>query len=96
MDRATRLRMIAQLDQARAELRDYWAEIEQSARGTEIFSRMHRKVTDIMYDETRAAESRLMALLAEYGLHEWLLKMRKDAANGNEPPTDNQPPATGG
>jgi hypothetical protein len=90
MDRATRLRLVADLDQRRAELREYWAYLMTQPRGAKILSRVSDTINDMIADETRSAEARLTALLADCGLIAFMLRRR----DTDEPRID--PPDGGG
>jgi hypothetical protein len=76
MDRATRMRLIADLDQRKADLRDYWAYLLTQPRGPKIVSRVSETIDDMIADETRSAEARLTALLADCGLIAFMLRRR--------------------
>lgn len=84
MDRATRLKLVADLDQRRAELRDYWDYLLAQPRGARILSRVSDTIDDMIGDETRSAEARLTALLADCGLIAFMLRRR----DTHEPRTD--------
>jgi len=97
MDKRTRLLMISALDQRRAELRDHWAWIESQPRGTKILERADAIIDDIIGDETRSAPVRLMALLADCAMLDFLLRRNpsKEASDGPGTDTNGQQPPTG-
>ena len=76
MDRKTRLVLVAELDQRRAEVRDYWAWIENQPRGHQILKSVFRKIDDMIGDENKPAQARMIALLADCALIEHMIRSR--------------------
>jgi hypothetical protein len=76
MKRRDRMRLVQALDQREAELRDYWAHLEKTARGSRILQRASDTIDDIIADETRSGESRLIALLADCALIRHMIRRR--------------------
>lgn len=76
MDRKTRLLLVSQLDQRRAEVRDYWTWISKQPRGAKILQSISDTIDDMIEDETRSAQARMLALLADCGLLEHMIRSR--------------------
>jgi hypothetical protein len=77
MRKRDRIRLLQALDQREAELRDYWAHLEKSSRGGRILQRASDTIDDIIADETRSGESRLIALLADCALLRHMIRRRE-------------------
>lgn len=77
MDRKTRLLLVSQLDQRRAEVRDYWTWISEQPRGAKILQSISDTIDDMIEDETRSAQARMLALLADCGLLEHMIRTRR-------------------
>lgn len=76
MSRRDRIRLVQALDQREAELRDYWTHLERSSRGARILQRASDTIDDIIGDDTRSGESRLIALLADCALIRQMIRRR--------------------
>lgn len=76
MNKRERMRLVQALDQREAELRDYWVHLERSPRGARILQRASDTIDDIIGDDTRSGESRLIALLADCALIRHMIRRR--------------------